>query len=254
MQSRVAVPKIEPLSHPDGDGEELKRSRQVEAQIIEALSLQRAYLQQRVAIQDFRQSGFIKEECLVYLIRKLRKDGEFALADEFVHHLALRIAKRVHRQLSKSLHESLVIECYSDVISEVTCRIIDVNSDRDDYAQVRFGRWLKMLTFNVMRSFRRLQDRSRASDAPDDDPEVPSDGSQVPVDSKPLPDALLLKKEGLALLNQLDPAKRTAFVLRHAAGWEIVAISKHLGRSTKTISKWLKEAQKELQEMQRGAP
>jgi RNA polymerase sigma factor (sigma-70 family) len=254
MQSRVAVPKIEPLSHPDGDGEELKRSPQVEAQIIEALSLQRPYLQQRVAIQDFRQSGYLKEECLVYLIRKLRTDGEFALSDEFVLHLVLRIAKRVHRQLSKALHESLVDECYRDVISEVTCRIIDVSSDRDDYAQVRFGRWLKMLTFNMMRPFGRLQERSRASDSTDDDSEVPTDRNKVPVDNKPLPDALLLKKEALALLNRLDPPKRTAFLLRYAAGWEIVAISNHLGPSTKTISKWLKEAQKQLQAMQRGAP
>jgi|GEM_PF-5207106 len=253
MQSRVAVPQIEPLSHQDGDGEEFTRSPQVEAQIIEALSLQQPSLQQRVAIQDFRQSGYLKEECIVYLIRKLLKEGEFALADELVQYLVLRIAKQVHRQLSKSLHESLVSECYSDVMSEVTCRIVDLSSNRDDYAQVRFGRWLTMLTFNMMRPFFRLQDRGRASDSIDDDPEVPNERKKVPVDCKPLPDAQLLEKEGLALLNKLDPAKRTAFLLRHGAGWEIVAISKHLGRSTKTISNWLKEAQKQLQAMQRGA-
>jgi len=253
MQSRLTVPPIEPLSHPDGDGEEFKRAPQVEEQIREALSLQPAYLKQRVAIQDFRQNGYIKEECVVYLIRKLLREGEFVLADELVLHLAFRIAKRVHRQLSKSLHESLVSDCYRDVISEVTCRIIDLATNRDDYAQVRFGRWLRMLTFNIMRPYFLQQDRARTSDPVDEDPEFPDERKEIPVDEKPLPDAQLLKKEGLALLNKLDPAKRAAFLLRHGAGWEIVAISKHLGRSTKTISNWLKEAQKQLQTMQRGA-
>src|SRR5213083_1747857 len=98
-----------------------------------------------------------------------------------------------------------------------------------------------MLTFKIMRPFFRLQDRGRATDSVDDDPEIPNKRKQGPVDERSLPDALLLKKEGLALLNKLDPAKRTAFVLWHGAEWEIVAISKHLGRSTKTISNWLKQ-------------
>jgi hypothetical protein len=62
MQSRVGVSQIEPLSHPDADGEEFKRSPQVEAQIVEALSLTPAYLQKRVAIADFKQDGYLKED------------------------------------------------------------------------------------------------------------------------------------------------------------------------------------------------
>jgi DNA-directed RNA polymerase specialized sigma24 family protein len=247
MQSRVGISQIKPLSHPDGDGEEFKRSPQVEAQILEALSLSPAYLQERVAIGDFQQYGYLKEECVVYLIRELRSSGEFSLADELIRHLALRIAKRVHRQISKSLNESFVVECFNDVISEVTCRILNLKSDADDYAQVRFGRWLKLLTFKLMRPYFEAQKRARISDSDSELREDQKTRKKEPADTRTLsPEKTLLNKEALNLLVGIDPMKRTAYILRHAENWEIVAISKFLGRSTKTISKWLKEVQAEL--------
>lgn len=251
MQSRVAVPKIEPLSHQDGDGEGFNRSAQVEAQILEALSLTPEYLQERVAIKDFRQDGYLKEECVVYLIRKLRREGEFELADELMKHLALRIAKRVHRQVSKPLNESLVTECFNDVISEVTCRIVNLNSDADDYAQVRFGRWLKLLTFKLMQPYFQAQKRARISDSDSEGSDEQKGRKKEPVDTNTLsPEQALLNKEALNLLQRIDPLKRTAYLLRKGADWEIVAISKLLGLSTKTISKWLKDVQAELQKSQ----
>lgn len=192
MQSRTGIrAQIEPLTHPGDDGKTFKRSSQVEAQIVEALSLEPSRLIGRVALEDYQQSGYLKEECVVYLIRKLQRDGEFDLAGQFMNYLAIRIAKRVHRQLSKFLHRTLVDQCFRDVISEVTCRVIDLSSDADDFAQVRFGRWLEWLNFKIMRPYFRCQDRARKAASDGEEAQDRKGQKRVLVDTGPLPDQLL---------------------------------------------------------------
>jgi hypothetical protein len=87
MEPRKArLLRIEPLTHRGRDGKVYTRTREVKSQIREALSLDRTILCERVAIERYTTPGFIKEECLVYLIRRFLREGE----SELVSHLVKR--------------------------------------------------------------------------------------------------------------------------------------------------------------------
>src|SRR6266540_5920786 len=99
MEPRKArLLRIEPLTHRGRDGKVYTRTREVESQIREALSLDRTVLCERVAIERYTTPGFIKEECLVYLIRLFLREGEDELVSHLMNSLATRIARRVHSQ------------------------------------------------------------------------------------------------------------------------------------------------------------
>ncbi len=251
MESRAVMPRrIEPLTHRGADGETYKRSREVEAQILEALSLERSVLSERVAIERHTALGYLKEECVVYLTRRFLRDGEAELASHLMNCLASRIARRVHSQISKSLHWSLVDDCSQDVMVEVTRLITDLASDRDDFAQRRFGLWLQRVTFNTLRPYLRSQKQERVTEVDTEEVEK-SNGKKHPLkDGAPSPEELiikaethrLLKKDAQKLLAKLNPEMRDAYLLRHREGMEI----------PRTIRKWLKGAEEKLQELQGG--
>src|SRR5688572_10030345 len=148
MKKRTDKPqRIELLTHRDANGKLYRRSREVESQIIEALSLPEAILKERVAIERHTTPGYFKEECIVNLIRRFTRNNEFDLSGHLMNCLAMRISRRVHSQIFKSLHWSLVDDCSQDVMVAVTRLITDLTSDRDDFAQVKFGPWLQRVTF-----------------------------------------------------------------------------------------------------------
>ena len=70
---------------------------------------------------------------------------------------------------------------------------------------------------------------------------------------------VLRQEEAERLLAKLNPQEREAYLMRHRDGMEIenqdpnvMTISKHFGRSSNTIRKWLKGAEQKLQELQGG--
>jgi len=149
----------------------------------------------------------------------------------------------------------------------LTRLITDLTSDRDDFAEVKFGPWLQRVTFNALRPYLRAQKQERATEIDADDVEK-SNGKKHPLrDGAPLADELVIKaeahvlreKEANKLLAKLNPEEREAYLMRHRDGIEIenqdphvMTISKHFGRSSKTIRKWLKGAEEKLQELQGG--
>src|SRR5438046_1931039 len=97
MKKRTVKPlRIEPLTHRDANGELYRRSREVESQIIQALTLPETTLRERVAIERHTTPGFFKEECIVNLIRRFLRNDEFDLASHLMNCLATRISRRVH--------------------------------------------------------------------------------------------------------------------------------------------------------------
>src|SRR5262245_20614342 len=146
MEPRMAKQlRIEPLTHCDRYGKVYTRTPEVESQIREALSLDRAVLCERVAIERYTTPGFIKGELLVYLIRRFLRAGETELVRHLNNCLANRLARRVHRRVSCSLNLSLVDYSAQEVMIEVARRITDLDSDMDDFSQARFGLWLERL-------------------------------------------------------------------------------------------------------------
>lgn len=270
MKPRPAVrPRIEPLTHRGADREVYERNREVTAQIGEALSLQRPALTGRVEIERHTELGYLKEECVVYLIRQFQRGGDDQLVSHLMNCLATRIARRVHSQLSRSLHWSLVQDCSQEVLLEVARRVIDLTSDKDDFAQRSFGLWLKRITFNTMRPYLTFQKQERLAEVETGEFESPNGKGNQLKDERPGPDDLIEEAElrdlredkANKLLEKLDPNVREAYLLRHREGLEIenrdpqvVTISKHFGRSPRTIRKWLAGAEERLQELQGDQP
>lgn len=264
--------QIQPLTHQNPEGKLLERTPEVEAQIAQGLLLEPSILLERVAIKDFKTHEFIKEECVVYLIRKFYQEDKEKLCSDLMNCLAMRIAGRIRKQISKSLHLQYVDDCCQDVMLEVTKRILDLTTDRDDFAQVRFGLWLEKRVFKVLEKYLPHQAKDRITDTLDE-----NDPNQEDVERKkkinslrdesPLPDAIvietetrqLLEKEAYKLLENLESNVRTAFVLRHYYGWEIenqdpsiMTISRYFDCTPKTIRNWLNRATEKIQKCQGG--
>ncbi len=268
MEPRKArLLRIEPLTHRGRDGKVYTRTREVESQIREALSLDWTVLCEHVAIERYTTPGFIKEECLVYLIRRFLRAGESELVSHLINCLANRLARRVHSRVSASLNWSLVDDSAQEVMIEVARRITDLDSDKDDFAQARFGLWLERVTYNAIRPHIRTQRDTRAKHADIEEVEQ-SNGKKKALRSDSLsPEQILLNQETLrlateqaeGLLERLDPEVREAYMLRHRDGMEIenkdpdvMTISKHFGRTPRTIRTWLRGAEEKLQELQGG--
>ncbi len=259
--------RIEPLTHCDRHGKVYTRTPEVESQIREALSLDRGVLCVRVAIERYTTPGFIKEECLVYLIRQFLRAGESELVSHLINCLANRLARRVHSRVSASLNWSLVDDSAQEVMIEIARRVTDLDSDMDDFAQARFGLWLERVTYNTIRPQKRTQRDTRAKQTDLEEVER-SNGKKKPLPEDSLsPEKILenaetqrhLKGQAERLLQTLDPEIREAYILRHRDGMEIenkdpdvMTISKHFGRTPRTIRNWLKGAEEKLQELQGG--
>ncbi len=252
--------KIGPLTHVGTDNKRYQRSPEVEAQITAALQLSSEKLQECIRIRDYTLPGYLKEECLVYLIRHFRKIGDDDLVGELFNQLAVSIRKQAHSQIKQFLHQAYVEDCYRDVVNAVICRLLNLQSDKDDFAQIRFRLWLKQLTFNTARPYFRRQEEEKTTFSLDTFTD--SDKREklyTARDDAPLPDRRLLGKESIQSLNFLSPDERNVFLLRYCAGWEVenqnpqvLTISKYFNVTPRTIRNWISRAQKKLDEQLGG--
>ncbi len=257
--------QIEPLTHQSPDGKTYRRNEEVEAQIVEAMHLERSDLIERISIVDFKEPGFFQEECLVYLVRRFLREGDDDLVSALLNRLGMRVSKKVNNLISKHLRHHYVDECFDAVIHEVTCRLIDTETDRDDFAQVCFWLWLDGRTFNVLRRHLKLQKEGNITDTLNDVGEADDDETErgrkiEPLkDKSPLPDLQAMGAEAYKLLERLTQKERTAFLLRHYDEWEIenkdpsvMTISRFFERTPRTIRNWLNSAEEKLQKWQGG--
>lgn len=249
-------PTILPLTKCDDNGSVYQRTGQVNKQIIESLLLEPSTLIDRAGQKDFKAIGYLQEECLIYLIRKFHSENQVDLVNKLVECLIHRCQRQIHGQISFALASTYVEECYNDVIGEVFGQIADLNSDRADFAQVRFKTWLDCLTFNVLRRYWKKQREDSITDAYDKD-ETDHDGK----DFAELPEALRDKTmpQDLQLicieaLNTLNAKERMVFLMRYYWEWEIenqnsnvMTISKYFNVDQRTIRNWLTSAKTKLQ-------
>jgi RNA polymerase sigma factor (sigma-70 family) len=250
--------QIEPLTHQSLDGKTYQRTQEVEAQIVEAIQLERPALIDRITIMDFKATGFFQEECLVYLIRRSLREGDYDLVSSLLSRLVMRISKKVNGVISKHLGRHYVDECFDDVIHEVTCRLIDPGTDKDDFAQVRFWVWLQARTLNVLRNHLKVQERGDLTDSLNEVDRADHEGADLK-DNTQLLELQAMGAEAYKLLDKLTKNEQTAFLLRHYEGWEIenkdpsvMTISRFFERTPKTIRNWLNSAEEKLQKWQGG--
>lgn len=246
---------LDPLTRRSLNNEIYKRSPEVEAQILEALQLEESLLLDRVGISDFQASGYLKEEGVIYLIRRFKAEGKSELVNDLLNRFAQRIKLPIHKQISKIIHREYVEDACQDVLIEAIQKITDLSSDKADFAQVRFKLWLDKVTLNTLRPHFKNQTQDRCSES---DIEVnESRQSVLPSTEEALIDLethKLLLKMAYRLLDDLSEKERAAFLLRNFVGWEIenqdpsiMTISRYFDRSPRTISNWLRAAEDKLQ-------
>jgi hypothetical protein len=263
----------EPLTRRNRSGVLYAREADVERQIVRAISLSGAALRERVAVSDRDSSDYLKEECLVYLLRYWRIRGDDQRVNDVTAALLRRVTPIIRKHLS-SLGPQPLQEGHSEVVSRLFRPILDVTSDKADFLQVRFWVRVERLCIQVFgRQLAELKLGARQlsfSQVPghDDDSyggEVLQDGKRprlTEADRQRLstasPEDVITKAEDgreaqRLVLTLLEEPLRSTYLLRHLHGWPIEhqdpsvpTISRHFGKTPRTIRNWLAKAEQTL--------
>lgn len=244
---------VERLTHCNLQGVPYRREASVEAQIKGALKLRTADLVARAQLVDKNDPQYLQEETLAYLFRRAHRAAD----DELVNGLALVLVERCTRYLKTTLRrmkQEKLEEVIADTLTEIVEQLVEPRgSDAGDFLQVRF--WVVVKRLGWAASKRAVDELKResllvtleptgASADKDDQPAVEiADRVTPPVDTQ------LLNDEALSVL---EPNLREAFVLK-VEGWPIedqdpnvMTISKHFGKTSRTIRNWITQAEKQL--------
>lgn len=261
-QSSEVVPErvpIQPLTHCNSEGSVYQRPAVVEKQIEDAWTLTSAELVERARVQDYHAPGYLQEECLVYLIRAFHRMGKTDIVNALTESLLRRCSKRVNEPF-QVLDPQERDDAYHDVLQDLFDQILDLESDRGDFLQVRFWVVLKRLGISRFRRYVASQEEAKhtvplsslaGSERDEDDYDrrgtVPL--GEVVNSSIPL-ERHALAQEALRLLQE---PQRTAFMLRYGYGWPIEhrdptvpSISRHFEKTPRTIRLWLSQAEETL--------
>jgi RNA polymerase sigma factor (sigma-70 family) len=256
---RTVKPRVAPLTRRNLAGEVYERLPWVEAEIEEALALSWQIVRIRARSHDIQSLQYLQEETLVYLIRESFREERRETVDELSGILIRRCARRINRLIRGSVERRYVDDCFSYVIKQVFERILDLQTDRGDFAQVRFWVFLNRQVIEAIKLYLIEEQRDAQTDSLTADEESESEAIPEfePEDEHTFKaDDNAIVQEALAILK--EPI-RTAFILRHYEGWQIHSddpneptICGKFGKPAKTIYNWLKKAEKELREWRGG--
>ena len=243
---------LEPLTRRNADGEAYQRSATVENQIQDALKLAPEELRRRLQETHEPSPDYVKEESLVYLIRHFRQAKDRQRVNELSECLLNRCAKWIYSKL-RGLEADARDDGYSEVVQALFSRILDLTSDRGDFIQVRFWTVLQRLTVDAFRKQVNQQNLEWTGGYDQDRIDaltkqgavmVPTVSAVRSVESEAT-DKILIE----AALQQLEEPYRATFILRHYYGWpienqnpDIQTISRHFGKTPRTIRNWLARA------------
>jgi len=253
----------EPLTRRNADREVYRREPAVEQQIAAALGLDPAALLARAQIADEAATEFLKEECLVYLIRRAQREGQIQIANDLSAVLLRRCAALIQRRLGSLGREGLE-DGFDDLAEQLFGRILDLRSDRGDFLQVRF--WIALERLAIRAYDQRVRETNRARrtvslaelagyDCDDELNHTILTRESAAV-ATPSDDAFVIQNDLIRdAVSRIEPPYRTAFLLRYFAGWPIEhqdpsvrTISRHFGRDPRTIRNWLRRAEEALQQ------
>jgi DNA-directed RNA polymerase specialized sigma24 family protein len=254
---------VQPLTHRNSDGNLYERLPEVTAQIERALQLDLETLLDQVRISESSSPLYIQEECIVYLIRHFRREKQDSLVNYLAEMLIGRIAITVKIGL-RALYADNAADAYNELIFRLFDRILDVQSDRGDFLQVRFWRALKYLTISTYNDSAEREEQDRELEIATVSLPLDEDENEIlnRTDSpwEALPDKNLLPEEQaiqaivIDRVNSLDEPYRTAFVLRYFMHLKLdsqneseLTLSRYFGKPSRTIYNWLTKAEKQLE-------
>jgi DNA-directed RNA polymerase specialized sigma24 family protein len=228
-------------------GEPYYRRPEVEAQLGDALAADTASLLRRVRERDPEAADFLKEECLVHLIREFARRGEEQAAGEVAEELAVRCMDFIRGQVRRLIGDEYLEDCRNDVLAQTFEKIFDSDTDRADYLEVSFWQFLKRLCADEIQKYGRVRDKERSTDSYDQ--VVETEGGEVAKTGQPSADFRLEMYDQIRLregLLRLPPEIRTAFILHYVDGHpvecsdpRVMTVSRYFGKTPRTIRNWL---------------
>lgn len=249
-------PASRPLTRRNAANETYRRSPEVAAQIGEWRARDHATLIAG-AHSDYQSAAHIKDETLCYFIRECLHKNRTAEAQQLVEALLKRHAGTINRRTRSAVAASHREDCESEIISEFLAQLFDLESDRSDFAQVRFGLYFERLTIETIKKYRRLEAHERLAVDLRTDEEDEVD----PLDK--FSDEGIFSAEDRATildaLAHLAPELREVFILRHFEEWQTEtdspdepSISRYFKVTPRTIRNRLREAEAQLQSWREG--
>jgi DNA-directed RNA polymerase specialized sigma24 family protein len=234
-----------------------RREPAVEEQIRAALRSDPAALVERAAVRDQASPVYLREECLVYLVREFALQGEAAHVATLSEALLGRCTRFIHGRLLV-LGAQAAEDAYCEVVARLFDLILDVGSDRGDFLQVRF--WVALEKMVISAFGRQVKEQARTrrhvpltalpGEDGDEDEQHVAPGTLQAGEPRSAPDQALLVREALAAL---DEPYRTAVILRHYEGWPIEdrdptvpTISRYFNKTPRTIRNWMATAEEAL--------
>jgi RNA polymerase sigma factor (sigma-70 family) len=239
--------ELKPLTRLRANGEILTRPPEVESLITETLELDWDTFVQRSEIVDQADSAFVKEEVLVFLFREALRAGNSDQAEEISTVLFRRVGGQIEKY-GKKLSAKYSEEAAGDMFGDLFLQISDTTSDKSDFAQVKFGKYLKRICYGSCKKYWKREKNDNKTlffDQIDPETEKPF---EVEAEEKRFSETEL--KDVRKGLNILPEPNRTAFILRHYEGLQVESkkpdewtISKHFGKTERTIRNWLNKAE-----------
>lgn len=252
---------VRPLTRRYADtGALYERLPEVEAQVRHALALEEAALIAEMQ-HDYKAHGHIKDEVLCYLIRERLRAGRHEDANAIMEILLRRHAWTIRRRMRRGGIDGRHREdCSGEIVSQLLTELFDTESDRSDFAQVRFGLFFEKLSKVIISRFRRLQQRERDAESvtyTQDDRTEEIDLLDTLADERALSaEERVLTRDALA---NLPDTLREPFLLRYFDGWQIEAnsptelsISRHLNVTPRTVRNRLRDAEAALRRWREG--
>jgi DNA-directed RNA polymerase specialized sigma24 family protein len=254
------APTVEPLTKSTREGVVYQRLPDVEAQIRASIGLRRAELVARAAIMDSASQEYLKEECLVHLVRAacLKDDVDgFNTAMGLLLRRCTRWIERGFRALGVAPQD--VPDALGELVKRMTIAIV-APDDRGDGYQVCFWKILKreLLKIHDRYDRQRLKEKHQKSLSDSIGSEFEGEDGVVLEDIIPSYEDVAGSVERRMLIAEAldairDPRHREAFVLYHLEDWQIEAkdlaetsICKRFGVTSRTVNNWLRAAESDL--------
>lgn len=245
-----------PLTRRNRKRELYLRLPEVEDQIAVALQLDVTDLLERASISGHKLKGFFQEECLVYMIRHYYLAENHKVVSKLFELLMSRCIGFAYERLV-SLGEDKKDEAYREVIKHLVDNILEFETGKGDYFQVRF--WVGLERLAISEFGRQLRIIKEDQDLVSLDNMCNEEDRGL---LKDMPDTSLSQEE-LTLckdaIGTLKDPQRTAFLLRYYHGWPIESkdancesISSYYDVDPRTVRNWLSQAEKDLQKWGKG--
>lgn len=196
--------------------------------------------------------GALRDETLVYFIRVFHRNDDIVMVNDLAEVLITRWQGWI-RSKAGGLSAGDADDLYGTVIKGLFERILDLDTDRGDYFQCKFGHALKRLTISALRPYYRASTwESKNIIKPTTDEEVES---ELDIDEIVADPSMSIEKKVLLAdaLSQIPQPHGMAYVLHHGYGWQIESkdpmeptLSKHFQVTPRTIRNWITTAEKHL--------